>query len=127
MWQVINTIKVRGSISWTTDTNRLEVTTNEQIYFYTIEDETFELTLENVMNNYMSCSQMMIDKSGLYSVAYKTNQKSLDIYSRKYMNDFRVQSISNNFEGSKAIEIESLNLILVTFEDELLWIQNKTY
>jgi hypothetical protein len=74
------------------------------------------------MKNYMTCSLMMIDKSGLYAVAYKTNEKSFDIYSRKYMNDLRVQSISKNFEGCKAIEIESCNLILISHEDELLWV-----
>jgi hypothetical protein len=103
------------------------LTTNEHVYFYTIDESTFEPTIENVMLNYSSCSQMMIDKDGLYAVAYKPNQKAFDIFSRKYYNDLRVQSISKNFEGCKAIEIEKLNLVLVTHEDELLWVDNKTY
>ena len=38
VWQVFKTIKVRGKISWTEDTNQLEVTTNDLIYFYSIDE-----------------------------------------------------------------------------------------
>lgn len=114
-------------ITWTKDTNRLQVTTKDSIFFYLIDEDSYELVVENVMNNYMTCSYMLIDQSDLYAVAYKTNQKSFDIFSKKYMNDFRVQSIDKNFEGCKAIEVESVGLILASFEDELLWIETKTY
>jgi hypothetical protein len=105
----------------------MQVTTNELIYFYSIDPETYEPTLENVMNNYMSCSQMMIDRKQLFAVAYKPNQISFEIYQRMYMHDVQVQCIDTNFEGSKAIEIQRFDLILVTNVDELLWVENKTY
>jgi hypothetical protein len=35
---------------------RIQVTTDEKVYFYLIDPVTFEPTLENVMFNYMNCS-----------------------------------------------------------------------
>lgn len=32
------------------------------VYFYIIDLNTYEPNLENVMNNFMGCSQMMIGK-----------------------------------------------------------------
>lgn len=43
------------------------------------------------------------------------------------MHDLRVQVNATNFEGAKAIEITSLNMILATNKDELVWIEGKTY
>lgn len=53
------------------DTNRLQITTNEFVYFYLLDLETYEPQLENVMNNFMGCAQMMIDQKELFCVAYK--------------------------------------------------------
>jgi hypothetical protein len=72
-WECFKTIKIRGAIYYIKDTNRMQVTTNEFIYFYVIDLETFQPTLENVMYNYMSCNQMMIGKKVRYTVCYKTN------------------------------------------------------
>ena len=69
----------------------------------------------------------MIDPKELFAVTYKANQASFNIYQRKYMHEIRLQSIDLNLEGSKAIEIASKNLILVTNVDELIWIECKTY
>jgi hypothetical protein len=76
--------------------------------------ETYEPQLENVMYNYMQCNQMMIGKKVRYSICYKTNQKSFDIYQRKYMHNLRVCVSSINFEGSKAVEIASMDLVIAT-------------
>ena len=52
-WWIFKTIKVRGAIYHIKDTNRLQVTTNDFIYFYLIDMETYEPELENVMYNSM--------------------------------------------------------------------------
>ena len=126
-WQAFKTIRIRGSIYFMKGTCQMQVTTNDHVYFYNIDSDTFEPTIENVMINYMTCGQMMIDQNGLYAVAYKTNQRAFDIYSKKYMNDLKVNSLNKNLEGCMSMEIEHLNLILVTHEDELIWVENKTY
>jgi hypothetical protein len=46
--------------------------------------------LENVMNNYMNCNQMMYGKRVKFCVTYKTSQKSFDIYRRRYQHNFKV-------------------------------------
>ena len=55
-WVRYKLIKIRGSIYYIKDTDRFQVTTSSYVYFYTINLETFEPTLENVMNNFMGCS-----------------------------------------------------------------------
>jgi hypothetical protein len=55
-WEVFKTMKCRGAIYYMKDTNRMQITTYECIYFYLINMETYEPKLENVMNNYMSCA-----------------------------------------------------------------------
>lgn len=79
-WKMYKSIKIRGAIYYIRDTNRMQVTTNEFVYFYIINLETYEPSLENVMYNYMSCNQMMIGKKLRNCLCYKTNQKSFDIY-----------------------------------------------
>ena len=40
-WTCYKTIKIRGAIFYIKDTNRMQVTTNEFVYFYLIDLETF--------------------------------------------------------------------------------------
>ena len=60
---------------------------------------------------------MMIGSKVRYAITYKTNERGFDIYQRKYMHNLRVCVDDQNFEGSKAIEILTSNLILVTKVD----------
>lgn len=50
------------------------------IYFYIIDKQTFEPQLENVMYNYMKCTQMMFGKRVRYGITYKQNEMSFDVY-----------------------------------------------
>ena len=72
------------------------------------------------MYNFMGCNQMMIGSKVRFAVTYKTNERNFDVYQRKYMHNFRVCTDDQNFEGSKAIEIISSNLFLVTMIDKVL-------
>jgi hypothetical protein len=69
----------------------------------------------------------MIGKKVRYCIAYKINEKSFDIYQRKYMHNLRVQVNNINFEGSKAIELVSMELIVATNIDCLLIFENKSF
>lgn len=83
--------------------------------------------LENVMYNYMSCNQMMIGSMRKYAITYKSNEKSFDIYQRKFMHNLRVCVDSQNFAGSKAVEFELSGLFLVSKIDQVLLYDNNTY
>ena len=76
--------------------------------------------LENVMFNFMTCNQMMFGSKVRYSVTYKTNQKSVDIYRRKYWHDFKVPINAENLEGSIGIELRSMNCYLVSKIDKVI-------
>ena len=55
-WMLFHTIKVRGMIYFIKGNIRIQVTTDDYVYFYLIDKETFMPTLENVMQNYMGCN-----------------------------------------------------------------------
>lgn len=89
------------------------MTTDQFIYFFLIDPKTFEPTLENVMYNYVNCSQMMFGSRVRYCVTYKTNQKSFDIYRRKYEHNFNVNAVTTNHDGAIGLSIESMNAFVV--------------
>lgn len=71
------------------------------------------------MFNYMSCNQMMFGSKVRYCVTYKTNQKSFEVYRRKYEHDFKVPISFENFEGSRGLEIPSINAFVATQVDKI--------
>ena len=97
------------------------------IYFYIINKETLMPELENVMANYMNCTQMLFGKRVKYCVTYTTNQRSFDIHRRKYMHNFKVPVSNENMEGSKGLEIVSMNLFLASKIDKVLIFDSETF
>ena len=89
-WVLYKQIEVRGFIYYIKGNVRIQITTDEKIYFYLIDKETLEPIFENAMYNYMNCNQMMFGSKVRYGVTYKTNQRSFDIYRRKFQHDFKV-------------------------------------
>ena len=49
-----------------------------------------------------------------YGITFKTNQRSFDIYRRKFEHDFRVNLVQKNLDGSRGLPIESMNAFLVS-------------
>jgi hypothetical protein len=76
--------------------------------------ETYEIRLENVMNNFMNCSIMMFGAKVKYGVTYKSNEASIDIYRRKYEHDFKVCTVEMDLDGSRGLPVESMNAFLVS-------------
>lgn len=118
-WVEFDEIKVRGFVNYIKATNpnehhRIQITSDKLIYFYIIDKDTFKPELENVMNNFYRCTQMLIGGYNKYSINYKQNQACFDVYTRKYMHNLRVTSNSANYENCKAIEIISSRLLMVT-------------
>jgi hypothetical protein len=92
--------KMRGQIYFIRGNVRIQVTTDERIYFYLIDQETFIPTLENCMNNFMQCSQMMFGTRVRYGITFKANQPGFQIYTRKYFHNFKVAITTQNYEGA---------------------------
>ena len=63
---------------------------------------------------------MMFGRKVRNGVTYKTNQTGFDIYQRHSMHNLRVCVTAEDFEGSRALEIGSSNVFLVTKTDKIL-------
>jgi hypothetical protein len=113
-WKQYNELEVRGFIYFIKGNKRIQITTDELIYFYLIDPESFEPTLENVMYNFMGCNQMMFGSKVKYGITYKTNQRSFDVYRRKFIHNFKVPVVDTNLEGSFGIDLTSINAFCVT-------------
>lgn len=55
-WTPYHTLNIRGFIYFIKGNVRIQITTDDKIYFYLIDLETFEPKLENVMFNFMGCN-----------------------------------------------------------------------
>ena len=83
--------------------------------------------MENVMYNYMKCTQCMFGKRVRYGITYKQNEKCFDVYQRKYMHNLRIKVQSQNLEGSKALEIKSMGKFMVTETDKVSLYDSYTF
>lgn len=92
--------KTRGSVYFIRGNRRVQVVTDERVYFYMIDPETCVPTLENVMYNFMNCSVMMFGARVRYSLTYKANQPGIQIYTKKYLHNFKVAITDKNYEGA---------------------------
>lgn len=126
-WKQYKVIEARGFIYYIKGNVRIQITTDEKIYFYLIDQVTLEPILENVMYNYMNCTQMMFGSKVKYCITYKTNQKSFQIYRRKFLHNFKVTVNNENLEGSKGLEFAKLSVFLVTKVDKVIIYNSSTY
>ena len=97
------------------------MTTPDHIFFYIIDPVTFIPELENVMYNYMNCSQMMFGSKVKYCITYKSNQKAFDVYRRKYEHSFNANIVEGNLCGSRGLPLESMNTFLVSQENKIMF------
>lgn len=126
-WINYHTINVRGFLYFIKGNIRIQITTDKLIFFYIINAETLMPELENVMYNFMACNQMMVGSMRRYAVSYKQNERCFEIYTRKNMHNLRVCIDDQNLEGSKALEIVSSNLFLVSKIDQVLIYDSLTF
>ena len=69
----------------------------------------------------------MIGKRVRYGITYKTNERSFNLYRRKYMHNLKVNVNNDNFEGAFGICLNSLNIFLVAKIDEIFIFDITTY
>jgi len=107
-WKRYYTLPIRGFIYYVKGNIRIQISTEDKIYFYLIDKETLMPQFENVMNNYMKCLQMMIGPKVKYCVTYKNGQRSFNVFRAAYVHNLKVSVIKENLEGSKVLELRSL-------------------
>jgi hypothetical protein len=67
------------------------VVTQDRVYFYIIDKDTLRPYLENVMYNFMKCTQVMFGRRVRYGITYKNNERNFDVYQRKAMHNMKVK------------------------------------
>ena len=60
------------------------------------------------MYNFMNCSVMMFGARVRYSLTYKANQPGIQIYTKKYLHNFKVAITDKNYEGAIGLNFGSL-------------------
>jgi len=65
----------------------------------------------------MEANQMMFGVDTKYGVSYKSNERSFQIYRRKTLHVLKMNVNDRNFEGSKGVELITMNTFLVTKVD----------
>jgi hypothetical protein len=106
---------------------RIQICTEDKVYFYMVDKHTLEIKLDNVMANYMDCVQMMIGSKVRYCVTYKTGAKVFNVFRANYIHNFKVTVVSDNFEGAKGLELASLKAFLCTRKDGVFMYDTNTY
>ena len=126
-WVRYHTIDQGGFIYYIKGNARIQITTDTEIFFYLIDRGTLEPSLENVMFNFMNCSQMMFGRKVKYCITYKTNQKSFDIHRRKFEHDFRNTVVNKDLDGSRGLPIDSMNAFLVSKIDKIFFYDTDSF
>ena len=118
-WVNYRSLPIRGMIYFIKGNKRIQITTDKKIYFYLIDPVTFEPTLENVMNNFMNCTQMLFGSKVKYGITFKTNQKAFDIWTRRFNHNFMINVDNENLNGAIGMSMESMNAFLVGKGDQI--------
>ena len=70
---------------------------------------------------------MMFGSKVRYGITYKTNQRSFDVYRRKFEHDFCANIVEENMDKSKSIPIKSMNAIMVSKIDIIRFFDSDTF
>lgn len=82
--------------------------------------------VETIVRNDINCSMIICGPKVKFFVAYKQNQKSLDVFMRKYEHNFMASINNNDFEGCTGIELPKKGLIFVSHHDKVLILDNSS-
>ena len=75
MWQLYHYLDIMGEIFSINGNDNIFITSSEHIYTYQIDGETLCPKLQNVVNNYMQCTSVLVSSRGVrYLVAYKRHE-----------------------------------------------------
>jgi hypothetical protein len=100
---------MRGAIYFIRGNVRIQITTDEKVFFYGIDKETLLPSLDNVMYNFMGCTSLMFGSRVKYGIAFTTSSQGLTIYTRKCYHNFKVVTATDSKEGAVGCELAAAN------------------
>jgi hypothetical protein len=108
---------------------RMQLTTDDHIFFYLINEETLEPIHENVINNYMRCSSIVFGQSSKerYCLTYRSNRRSFEIFRKKHNHSFKGMVIDEDLDKSLGVEMIRQGALLVSKKDTVMIIDSVTY
>ena len=118
-WTQYYKLQHKGLLYFIKGNIRINITTDEKIFFYLVNNKEFTPVLENVMYNHMQCSSLIFGSKVRYGITYKTNTRGFDIYTRKYEHDFKVNVKEENLERCHGISVDTLGRCLVSKTDHI--------
>jgi len=101
--------KMRGMLYFIRGNVRIQITTEEKIYFYQINEDTLEPHLDGVMYNFMKCSSLMIGPRLRTAIGFKIQQPTITVYKRRCFHNFKVVTDTSNQEGAVCCELSKTN------------------
>lgn len=125
-WVQYHEEDIRGLIYYTKGNIRFQITTDDKIFFFKMDEKTLMPSLENVMINFMNCNQMLYGKKVQYCITYKTNQRNFDIFSAKQHHSFKVQKTHENMEGAEGFELSRYNVVVFYMVNKIRIYDSKT-
>jgi hypothetical protein len=93
---------------------QIVITTAEKIYFYTLEAKTDEPLLENIIFNFMKCTNVVMGTRAKFFFSYTQLKQGFDIIKRKYFHHYEAPLTSDNFENCKGIEITAAKVLVLS-------------
>ena len=116
-WVKYHTLKHKGFVNMTPDTNQFHVVCDDLIYFYEFklkqdhhrEDENIPKIphLKNTMYNFMRCNMMMIDKKERFCLTFKTMEPDLKVFMKRFDHGFIENTDNKSREGCSGANIIS--------------------
>lgn len=61
-----------GFIFFSKGNSQIQITTDAQVQFYDIDEETLEPTLDHILFNFIGCNSMMFSAMNMHCVTYKS-------------------------------------------------------
>lgn len=115
-WKQIHKISnMRGQIYFVRGNTRFQITTEEKIYFFIFRDKVGLIPeLENVMQNFMECSQMIIGSKVRYCVTFKAGQPDFSVFTRRQYHNFKVPLDVDNYEAALGANLGKFNQYVIT-------------
>lgn len=106
IWVQYHLLDARGFIYTIRGNIRLQIITDDHIYFYLLNAEDGIPVIENVMNNYMMCQHLMFGPKVRYCIAYKSGEEGFDIWERKYLHTFQVMVQEEDFTDCVGVPVK---------------------
>ena len=119
IWKLYHRIKDGGFLYFTHGDNQIQVTTEQQIKFYKIDEDTDIPSLDHVLSNFVGCTSMMFGLESKYCITYKMGEVGVNIYKRKFIHTFLATLNTSCFEQSTAVSVNQIQQYLISFGNKI--------